>query len=220
MRIWGEEFNLESLARCGRISPSMLVIPGLLTSATNSPECFPFPTPIRFQYFYCLACPRFLLGLVKPLGRATRMRDMLFTPLEVASPRSKDSRQRRERDFYGVYPWQASCALDSFNILDDDSFWHSRHLIGGVIMTIWILFVFCICAAIESRPKNQYLSIHIVLYIYFSYCLPWLILYFLPQFLVSKGDAFCFSNDLSQSLISAKLRIANGLKFGKKFGFY
>lgn len=49
-----------------------------------------FPDSHSFPIFLLLGLPAFFAWtLVKPLGRATRMRDMLFTPLEVASPRSE-----------------------------------------------------------------------------------------------------------------------------------
>src|SRR3989344_6452497 len=159
-----------------------------------------FPDSHSFPIFLLLGLPAFFaLALIKPLGKAAKLRDMIFTPLEVAPPRSE-----------GLAPLARARLLTGFTRGKVAVLWIPLIFLmmilsgtrgiwaGGITMIFWIILVLTYMNYIKINIERinifKYLSCYLVIFfMLFAVAYP---IFSSPQFLVSKGDSLLLQQRL------------------------
>ena len=159
-----------------------------------------FPDSHSFPIFLLLGLPAFFAWtLTKPLGKAAKLRDMIFTPLEVAPPRSE-----------GLAPLARARLLTGFTRGKVAVLWIPLIFLmmilsgtrgiwaGGITMIFWIILVLTYMNYIKINIERinifKYLSCYLVIFfMLFAVAYP---IFSSPQFLVSKGDSLLLQQRL------------------------
>jgi O-antigen ligase len=134
-----------------------------------------FPDSHSFPIFLLLGLPAFFAWtLIKPLGKAAKIRDMLFTRGKIA------------------VLWIPLIFL-MLILSGTRGIW-----VGGVVMTVWIpaVFLYMRQAKVATERINifRYLSYYIfIFFLLFAVAYP---IFSSPQFLLSKGDSFLLGQRL------------------------